>query len=190
MVATPTGRGDVVVTREVTLPNLQRQTLVGAGDDDHQAIVAGATLYLRGPLAAEHFDGGGSDGWVAMPIADLAPDTELGHVLAGLGVTPASPLAGLREGLRPQELRDLGTIEVGDRTCRAFGGADTTAIGTRQDITVAIDDADLPCLIETRVGSAVVSRIVYSAFNEVFGIDVPAATPVAVPTDATPLARD
>lgn len=191
-VATPVTASPFVVVREVVLPDRQRQTLTGSGADDHEAIVLAETLYLRGPLAQEILPGASDDVWVSLPLSALSPESEAGRVLAGLAVIPTSPMAGLRAGLRPQELRDLGPIEIEGRSCTAYGGADTTAIGTRRDITVAVDAEGLPCSIETRVGTDLVSRTVYGDFNAPIAIEAPAAaTPVAgmLPA-ATPAARD
>ena len=190
--ATPVASGPLEAVRLVALPDRQRQTLTGAGPDDHEAIVDGETLYLRGPLASDLVPGTGPDEWLSLPLSEFTRESEAGHVLTGLAVPPMSPMASLREGLRPQELRDLGEIDVDGRACRAYAGADTTAIGTRQDITVAIDEAGLPCLIETRIGRELVSRVVYDRFNETFAIEPPAdATPAAgLLPSATPIGRD
>ena len=191
-IATPVAASPFVVVREVVLPDRQRQTLAGTAGDDHEAVVVSGMLYLRGPLAQELLPTADDTAWLSLPLAELPLESEAGHILAGLTVPPASPLAGLREGLRPQELRDLGPVEVEGRICTAYAGADTSAIGTRQDITVAVDGDDLPCSIETRVGTDLVSRIVYTGFNQPIAIEPPAAaTPVAgLLPDATPMGRD
>jgi hypothetical protein len=189
---TPVATSAFVALREVVLPDKQRQTLTGSGEDDHEAIVVGDTIFLRGPFAQELVPDTGESAWLSIPVSALTPESEAGHVLAGLSVPPTSPLASLRSGLRPQELRELGPVEIEGRSCTAYGGADTTAIGTRQDITVAVDAAGLPCSIETRVGTDLVSQVVYTAFNEPLTIEAPSAsTPAAglLPA-ATPVGRD
>ena len=190
--ATPLAAAPFVARREVVMPDKQRQTLTGAGDDDHEAIIDGDTIYLRGPFAGALVPGTANTTWLSIPRSDLTPESDVSRVLSGLSAPPVSPLAGLREGLRPQELRELGPVEIEGRSCIAYGGADTTAIGTRQDITIAVDAAGLPCSIETRVGIDLVSQVVYSAFNQPLTIETPsAATPVAsLSPAATPVGRD
>ncbi len=190
--ATPVTGSPFVAVREVILPDRQRQTLTGTASDDHEAIVVAGTLYLRGSLADELLPGTSDTVWLSLPLAELPAESAAGHLLVGLTVPPTSPMAGLREGLRPQELRVIGPVEIEGRSCTAYGGADTTAIGTRQDITVAVADDGLPCSIETRVGTDLVSRIVYTDFDLPLRIEPPAAaTPVAgLLPDATPVARD
>ncbi|MBA3415091.1 MAG: hypothetical protein H0U10_07710 [Chloroflexia bacterium] len=190
--ATPVIGSPFVAVREVILPDRQRQTLTGTASDDHEAIVVDGTLYLRGPLADELLPGTSDAVWLSIPLSELPAESAAGHLLVGLTVPPTSPMAGLREGLRPQELRTIGPVEIEGRSCIAYGGADTTAIGTRQDITVAVAADGLPCSIETHVGTDLVSRIVYTDFDLPLSIEPPAvATPVAglLPA-ATPVARD
>jgi len=53
--ATPVSRQtvEIVFARDVILPDLQRQGVSGLGSEDHEAIVSGDTIFLRGPLADE-----------------------------------------------------------------------------------------------------------------------------------------
>lgn len=192
--ATPVrGReGTVEIVRDVQLPDRQRQRLRGGGSDDHEAIVVGDTLYLRGPLAAKLVPGAAADAWLAMPVSSLVMSAEAMQLLGGLGLPPVSPLAGVPENLRPQELREVGEDDVDGRLCRGWAGANTTPTGTRLDITVWIANDGLPCAIETRVGIDLVSRLVLSAFNEPVVIEAPRdATPVPGPSaTGTPAGGD
>lgn len=189
---TPTSENAYVVNRDVVVSDRFRQEVAGSGPDDYEAIVITDAVYIRGPLALRLDPGATMNDWLVFPRATLAAESESSPVLAGLAAAPTAPLANLRRGLRPQELRDLGEKSVNGRSCQAFGGADTTSTGTRQDITIAIDGTDLPCSIETRVGTVLVSQIIYSGFNEPLTIEPPAAaTPYTEGlAPATPIARD
>jgi hypothetical protein len=179
------------IIQEAVLPDRRRQVLTGAGSDDHEAIVDGPVLYLRGPLAAEVVPGAPADVWFSMPTTSISTESEAGHVLGGLLVPPRSPLAGVGPNLRPQGMRDLGPRSVNGRSCRAWGVADTTEIGTRLDITIAVDGRNLPCQLETRVGTEVVSSVIYESIDGDLAIEPPiVATPVVPGPGATPEAHD
>lgn len=175
---------------EVVRPDRVRQVVTGTGDYDHEAIVAGDRVYLRGPLASIVVPGASPEAWVVMPASALAAaagaEDNPAALLAALLTPPPSPLANLPPNLLPQEPRDLGAVEIDGRTCRAWGAANTTRTGERLDITIAIDGDGLPCSIETRKGTEVQGAIIWEAFGEDFDIEPPdAATPVAAPA-ATP----
>lgn len=196
-VATPVeqenGSSALESVREVVLPNRQRQIVSGAGGDDHEAILVDDRLYLRGPLAAQLMPGAAPETWIALDPARIAPGSRLAVLLGGLPRLPIAPLSTVPERLWPQELRDLGEVVADGQTCRAYAAADTvTATGMRVDFTIAIDENDLPCFIETTVGGTPRGREEYSALNEAIEIVAPtAATPVAaIPVAlATPLAH-
>ena len=87
----------------------------------------------------------------------------------------------------------MGVVEHDGRECRVYGAADTVpATGTRVDYTIAVDDRDIPCFIETGVGGVTQGRDEYSDIDGPLTIEPPtAATPVSVPPAlATPLAHD
>lgn len=190
--ATPVaaGSGSPRTILEVVLPDRVRQVVSGTGDGDHEAIVVGDEVFLRGPFAASIVPGTPPDAWIVLPadaVRDAAGD-EPGPValLAALLTPPPSPLATLPGNLLPQEPRDLGPVDVGGRACRAWGAANTTRTGERLDITIAIDGDGLPCSIETRKGTEVQGTIVWGDFGDALAIEPPAAaTPVAAPA-ATP----
>lgn len=192
--ATPVANSEqIVATRDVILPDLQHLTVTGWGVNDFEAISDGETIYLRGPLA-QQFDASASpDMWLMLRASDIPEDTQAANLLGGLPTIPMPPLAGIDERLAPQEVRDLGPMEVGGRTCQTYGTADTKlTTGQRVDNIVGIDEDDLPCFIETRSGTTTYGHQEYSMFNEVPAADVPAvATPVAVPALlATPVHHD
>ena len=173
-------------------PDLQRQGVSGLGSEDHEAIVSGDTIFVRGPLAAEIASGTAPDTWVSVEAEQIPADSVLAHALGGLPALPPAPLAAFGERLLTQEARELGAEEFEGRDCQLYGAADTvTTTGTRIDYTIAIDDQDLPCFIETSSGGNVLNRIEFRDINAVADIAVPEATPVAVPPAmATPAVDD
>jgi hypothetical protein len=193
--ATPVARprGTFVSIREVVLPDRQRQEVRGLGENDHQAIAIGDRLYVRGPLVERIAPGTPEDVWIVVDPSTLPEGSMLSGLLGGLPEVPPAPLAALPQRLLPQVIRQMGTVEQEGRECRVYGAADTVpATGMRVDYTIAVDDRDLPCFIETGAGGVTQGRDEYSDIDGSFTVEPPpAATPVSVPAAlATPLAHD
>jgi hypothetical protein len=194
-VATPVARtgGTFTTRRSVVLPDRQRQTVTGRGDEDHEAIAVGDELFIRGPLTDRIVPGTSPQAWLAVDPSDLPPESVLSRQLGGLPGIPGVPLGTVPERLTSQPVRELGVETFDGRECRLYGAADTAlATGTRVDFVIAIDDADLPCFIETSTGGETRGRDEYRNINDEIVIELPvAATPVSIPAElATPVARD
>jgi hypothetical protein len=193
--ATPVARprGTFVSIREVIVPDRQRQDVRGLGANDHEAIAIGDRLYVRGPLVEQIAPGTPEDVWIVVDPSTLPEGSMLSRLLGGLPEVPGAPLATLPQRLLPQVIREMDTVEFDGRECRVYGAADTVqATGMRVDYTIAVDDRDLPCFIETGTGGMTQGRDEYSDIDGSFTIEPPAAaTPVSVPAAlATPLAHD
>jgi hypothetical protein len=193
--ATPVERMPATVTfvREISLPDRQRQVVTGLGANDHEAVATADGIFLRGPLVEQITPGTPPETWIALDPARIPAGSVLSQLLGGLPRIPAAPLASLPERLWPQEVRDLGTVDFDGRTCQAYGAVDTVAAtGMRVDYTIAIDDRDLPCFIETSTGGEVQGRDEYRDIDAALQIVAPTlATPVSVPPAlATPIPHD
>jgi hypothetical protein len=193
--ATPVARprGTFVSIREVIVPNRQRQDVRGLGANDHEAIAIGDRLYVRGPLVEQIAPGTPEDVWIVVDPSTLPEGSMLSRLLGGLPEVPGAPLATLPQRLLPQVIREMDTVEFDGRECRVYGAADTVqATGMRVDYTIAVDDRDLPCFIETGTGGVTQGRDEYSDIDGSFTIEPPAAaTSVSVPAAlGTPLAHD
>jgi hypothetical protein len=193
--ATPVARPreTFVSMREVVLPDRQRQDVRGLGEHDHEAIAVGDRLYVRGPLIEQIAPGTPDDAWIVVEPSTVPEGSMLSQQLGGLPGIPAAPLASLPARLLPQLIREMGVVEHDGRDCHVFGAADTVpATGMRVDYTIAVDDRDIPCFIETSTGGVTQGRADYSDIDGSFTIEPPvAATPVSVPPElATPLAHD
>jgi hypothetical protein len=193
--ATPVARArDTFVSiREVVLPDRQRQDVRGLGGNDHEAVAAGDPLFVRGPLVEQIAPGTPDNVWIVVDPAAVPAGSMLSRLLGGLPEIPAAPLAALPERLLPQVIREMGVVEHDGRECRVYGAADTVpATGMRVDYSIAIDDRNIPCFIETGAGGVTQGRDEYSEIDGTLSIESPAAaTPVSVPPAlATPLAHD
>jgi hypothetical protein len=172
-----------VSVRAVILPAQQSQSVTGLGESDHEAIVSGDRLYLRGPLVRQVVPSAPDDAWIVIDPATVPQGSALFGLLGGLPTPPRAPLSSLPERLAPQVVRDLGSTSFDGRECRIYGAADTmSTTGSRIDFAIALDQNDLPCFIETSAAGATIGRDEYSAINEPFTIATPsAATPATVP---------
>ena len=192
--ATPVGSsGQIMATRDVVLPDIQRLTVTGWGANDFEAVSDGETIYLRGPLATQIDAAAGPEEWITLRASEVPADSQIANLLGGLPVVPMPPFAGIAERLELQEVRELGPREVAGRTCQTYGAADTKlTTGQRVDFVFGLDADNLPCFIETQSGTTTLGHEEYSLFNEVTVPEVPAAgTPVAVPAAmATPVHHD
>ena len=193
--ATPVARSRemFVSVREVIVPDRQRQVVTGLGPDDHEAVAIGDELFIRGPLVERIAPGTPPDVWIEIAMAAVPEGAAISHMLGGLPQLPGAPLASLPERLLPQVVREIETVEHDGRECHVFGAADTVqATGMRVDYTIAIDDRDIPCFIETSAGGVTQGRDEYSDIDISFSIAPPGgATPVSVPPAlATPLSHD
>lgn len=192
--ATPvTDPGQFIATRDIILPDVQHMTVTGLGENDFEAISDGDTIFVRGPLTHQLDPEANPDDWMSIDPATMPEGSLMANLLGGMPAVPAQPFAGIAERLAPQEVRELGTTEVGGRTCQTYGAADTKlTTGQRVDYVFGIDDDDLPCFIETRAGTTTYGHEEFSLFNDVPAPEVPAAaTPVAVPAVmASPVHHD
>ncbi len=192
--ATPVAAsGQIVATRDVVLPDIQRLTVTGLDANDFEAISDGETIYLRGPLAMQLDSAAGPDAWVTLRASDVPADSQIANLLGGLPTVPTPPFAGIAERLKLQDVRELGPAEIAGRTCQTYGAADTKlTTGQRLDFIFGLDADNLPCFIETRSGTTTYGHQEFSLFNAVTVPEVPAAaTPVAIPAAmATPVHHD
>lgn len=193
--ATPISRARnaFIFEREVVLPDQQRQSVSGAGANDHEAIATGGKLYVRGPLTAQIDPGASADAWLQIEPAAVPQGSVLSILLGGLPQPPAAPLAAVPQRLWQQQLRDLGEVDFDGRTCHVYGAADTVAAtGTRVDYAIAVDERSIPCYVETSAGGTVQGRDEYRDIDATFEISAPSqATPASVPQAlATPAVHD
>ncbi len=181
--------GQTEIVREVILPDRQHQIERVNGAVVSEAIVIGNRAYLRGAEARTLQPEIDDTTWVAIDLAGFGSMAGNDPLLARLAAPVESPAANIPDNLRPQELRPLGPVEVGDRTCQAYAAAATTELGNRIDLTIAVDDADLPCFVESRSGAAG-GRETFEAYNLPLTIDAPATTVAAASPVGTPAGQD
>ena len=186
-------RETYTTVREVALPDRQRQTVTGLGDDDHEAVAIGNALFVRGPVVDRISPGSPDSAWIELDPTSLPEGALLLDLLGGLPELPGAPLATLPERLREQDVRELDAVEHDGRECRVYAAADTVpATGMRVDYTIAIDENDVPCFVETGAGGVAQGRDEYTGINADLDISAPpSATPVSIPPAlATPIAHD
>ncbi len=192
--ATPVSEAaQFTATRDVILPDVQHMTVTGLGENDFEAISSRDAIFVRGPLTHQLDPEANPDSWVSIDQATLPEGSLMANLLGGMPAVPVMPFAGIEERLEPQEVRELGTTEVGGRACQTYSAADTKlTTGQRMDYIFGIDADNLPCFIETRSGTTTYGHEEFSLFNEVQAPEIPAAaTPVAIPAPlASPVHHD
>lgn len=185
LAATPVTRtpSAYLSVREVVLPDLQRQEVTGLGADDHEAIATADGIFVRGPLAEKIAPGTPEGTWIVLDPAEIPAGSTLSILLGGLPNVPPAPLSQAPQRLWPQQLRDLGEVEFDGRACQIYGAADTVAAtGMRIDYAIAVDEAGVPCFVETSATGTVERRDEYTNIGEPLEIVAPEeATPADVP---------
>ncbi len=156
-------RDTYTTVREVELPDRQRQTVTGLGADDHEAIAIGNALYVRGPVLEQIAPDASTDDWIESTPRTYPKAPCCSTCSADSRNSSCAPLATLPERLRSQDMRELEPVEHDGRECRVFAAADTVpATGMRVDYTIAIDQNDIPCFIETGAGGVTQGRDEYT----------------------------
>jgi|GEM_PF-3216070 len=143
----------VIVVDEFLLPSRRHRTQTQAGQVTLELIVVDRAIYARGasipglmPMA---------DPAVWRPIGPdlLDPASPFSEMYGALLQPVTAPYSGLSGEERERIARPAGTIVVDGLACDVFETADTTVIGEKVTIRIAIGDDDLPCSIETHVAS-------------------------------------
>jgi hypothetical protein len=175
---------------EVIEPDRRRRVTRRGETIEAEAIAIAGRIYVRGRLAELVRPGSDPAIWVEVDPATLDSASQAGYELGVLAQPLPPPTAAIPPNLWPQETRPLGESVIAGRICRAYAGAATTNTGGRQDLIVAIDEAGLPCLFESR-GGGIVGRTIYEAFNLPLVIEPPTgAIAVGSPVPGTPAGRD
>ena len=198
--ATPaTPAGDVEVIDEVVIPDARHQT-ISEGGVGSEVIATGGLLYMRGALAATFVDASvGLTTWVIVDPARVPAGSPL-ETFVSRFIGPEATAFTAPFGVPSAEtmslpVRSLGPVTSEGRSCVAYEVVQTTQIGERVEIVLAIDEAGLACYQETRAGT-ITNRVTYSDFDGAvtvvapegavpaanFGpLTVPAASPAASP---------
>jgi hypothetical protein len=180
----------LTITREVILPDRQRQIERLDGVVVSEEIVVGKRAFVRGASARKLHPGVADTAWVEVDLEAVKPIAGTDPLLARLAAPVVSPARGVPANLRPQKLRALGAVTVAGRRCQAYGAATTTQVGGRVDLTFAIGADGLPCFIESRSGGTG-ARETFEAYNLPLTIEPPTVSvPAASPAMATPVGQD
>jgi len=182
--ATPPGAaGDVLIVDEVVFPDRRRQT-ISEGGLASEIIATGGLLYMRGALAATFVDAtAGLTSWVIVDPARVPAGSPLATFVSRF-IGPEATAFTAPFGVPSPEtaslpIRSLGPVTSEGRACEAYEVVQTTQIGERVEIVLAVDDAGLPCYQETRAGT-ITNRVTYSGFDGDIVIQIPdGAVPAA-----------
>ncbi|MGI8642587.1 MAG: hypothetical protein ACR2LS_00525 [Thermomicrobiales bacterium] len=176
----------LLATDEIVMPDRRHQIVQEAGAES-EFIAANGFVYTRGAYNRVYIDPSlGATTWVALDPAAVPANTPLAiFVERFAGPEPfSSPFANLQPSTLESPLTPLDVSTVDSRTCRSFQVVQTTQTGERVDITLAIDQNNLPCYEEIAAGG-IVSRTTYGDFNASISIEPP-TNAVALPGVASP----
>lgn len=160
-----------VVTREVLLPDSKRFLIV-EGDTTTEILFVGNALFSRV----------GDGPWTAVDASRLQAGDRFLETYAQMTQPVEAPYSGVSERQRERVGRETAIIAEGGRTCLEYVFPEVGAVGERIEITVRVDAAGLPCLIETLTG-ATRNRTTFQ-YNVPVAIEAPAgvvASPIASP---------
>lgn len=160
------------VIDEVIVPDRKHRIYKQGGGASSEFVAVNGKVYARGPLSAGLKPAiPASGGWVVVDPAAVNQSTPLGALVQSLSAPAMPPYSELSESRRNRSATNVGEVTVGDRTCTAYGIADTTATGEPINVILALDSAGLPCSIETRAGGT--DNITIFTFNVPLTINPP-----------------
>ncbi len=185
--------GGLLADDEVVMPG-QRHQIVREAGAESEFVATGGMVYTRGAFNRVYIDPSLDPAtWVALDPATVPVTSPLAvFVDRFAGQEPfTSPFANLQPQTLGLPLAPRDTSQNDGRTCRSYRVVQTTQTGERVDITLAIDEQNLPCFVETAAGG-IVNRTTYDDFNARIIIEAPddvitldeargAASPVASP---------
>ena len=160
-----------VVTREVLLPDSKRFLAV-EGDTTTEIVYVESALFTRV----------GDGPWTAVDASTLQDGDRFLETYAQMTQPVAPPYSGVSDRDRERVGRETAIIAEGGRTCLEYVFPVVGTVGERIEITLRVDAAGLPCLIETLTGSTR-NRTTF-AYNVPVAIEAPAgvvASPIASP---------
>lgn len=164
-----------VVTREVLIPDRKRFVVV-EGDTTTEIVYVGNALFTRV----------GDGPWTAVDASTLQDGDRFLETYAQMTQPVEAPYSGVSDRERERVGRETTIIAEGGRTCLEYVFPEVGAVGERIEITLRVDAAGLPCLIETLAGSTR-NRTTF-AYNVPVTIEAPAgvpASPIASPIPVT-----
>lgn len=120
-----------------------------------ELIVVDGAIYARGESIPGVTATAGPPVWTKIEPALYDISSPFAELYLALLQPVTAPYSQLSNEERERIARPAGTTIVNGRTCTIFETADTTQIGERVTILIAIGDDDLPCSIETHVANTV-----------------------------------
>lgn len=175
-IASPVASPDAfMATDEVVMPDLRRQLVREAGAQS-EFVAANGLVYTRGAYNRVYINPTlDPAAWVRLDPSSIPSNTPLAIFVERFAGPEAfnSPFANLQSSTREAPLTPFDTSTVDGRTCQSYRVVQTTQTGERVDVTLAIDETNLPCYEETAAGG-IVNRTTYNDFNAGIVVETPA----------------
>ncbi|MCO5223543.1 MAG: hypothetical protein M9947_18495, partial [Thermomicrobiales bacterium] len=159
----------------------RHQLVLVDGVEQSEIVAAGGNIYGRGTtLPGIEQPNRDPNVWITINGNVLGPNNSFSGFYQSLLLPVQPPYAGLSDDDRAKPAEELGSTEIGGRTCQQYRIVDTTLTGTRVEVTLSLADNGLVCAIETRSGNSVTSTIY--TYDQPAQIDLP-ASPVPAPAE-------
>ncbi len=169
------------VIEEVILPDQRRQVVTTGGVQQSEIVAAGGNIYGRGPqLPGISQPNRDPDVWITINGNVLGPNNSMSGFYQSLLLPAQAPYAALTDAVRNRPAEELGTAEIGGKTCQQYRLVDTTLTGERVVVVLSLADDGLVCSIETSSGSAITTSLF--TYDQPASIALP-ASPVPAPAE-------
>lgn len=169
--------GATEVIEEVILPDQRRQVVTTGGIEQSEIVAAGGNIYGKGPnLPGITQPNRDPEVWITINGNVLGPNNAYSGFYQSLLLPAQPPYAALTDDVRKRPAEELGTAEVGGRTCQQYRLVDTTLTGERVVVVLSLAENGLVCSIETTSDSSVTTSV--------FSYDQPAT--IALPASPVP----
>jgi hypothetical protein len=169
------------VIEEVILPDQRRQVVTIDGTVQSEIVAAGGNIYGKGAgLPGISQPNRDPEVWITINGNVLGADNTSTGFYRSFLLPAQPPYAALTESERNRPAEELGSAEIGGKTCQQYRIIDTTLTGERVQVVLSLADDGLVCAIETTSDSAVTTSLFN--YDQPVSIEIP-ASPVPAPAE-------
>jgi hypothetical protein len=166
---------------EAILPDQRRQVVSVNGEAQSEIVAAGGNIYGRGAgLPGIDQPNRDPEVWITINGNVLGPNNPSSAFYQSLLLPVQPPYAGLEQNDRDKPAEELGSVDVGGRSCQQYRIVDTTLTGERVEVVLALAESGLVCSIQT-TSSRAVTTTTYN-YDQPAEIALP-ASPVPAPAE-------
>jgi hypothetical protein len=162
--------------RHVIRPDQKQIVITDQGSTTEIVLVNGVLSKRTTP------PGGSPSPWQIIDPATVSPNDPFSRTYETILAPETPPYSGLSGRQRDRIGTEQGQTTIDGRACTGYLFPEVTETGERIQVIIYLDNADLPCRIETRAGLTI------SQTDYVFNQETTIATPIAATPAASPVA--